>query len=379
MRALLGIIVAMGFFQQRNLTDYWCQDDVISTPCFRNVTSRNRFELILQFLRHNNNELSPPRDNDEHYKLYKIRPFYGALLDKCGKTYKPEQNLALDKAMIAWLGNWSFKVNNPDKPDKFGVKVYETCDSGNGYCYQFEIYRREQRQVSKYGATYDIMMRLMAPLLYQDYWLHIDSYYTSPVLLQDIYYKKTVIKTTKLANGDHMAKTLTRGNLQLIKWRDKRDVLILRSMHNVEFCDVPHGNRNGQTVRKPKAALDYNKYIGAVDRSDQMLQYQAFKWKTLTWWKKVFFHLFNVAVLNAYITYRMKEGNSDPQRFPKKTGCTACRYSQMYSSQSSLRLLYGWRRWTRQTSGTAFPVKRASHWYKEKPHSVICSLQLCDR
>ena len=216
--------------------------------------------------------------------------------------------------MIAWLGNWSFKVNNPDKPDKFGVKVYETCDSGNGYCYQFEIYRGEQRQVSKYGATYDIVMRLMAPLLYQGYWLYIDSYYTSPVLLQDIYYKKTVIKTTKLANGDHMAKTLTRGNLQLIKWPGKRDVLILRSMHNAEFCDVPHGNRNGQTVRKLKAALDYNKYIGAVDRSDQMLQYQAFKWMTLTWWKKVFFHLFNVAVLNAYITYRMKEGNLDPQR-----------------------------------------------------------------
>ena len=296
--------------------------------------------------------------------------------------------------MIAWQGNLSFKVYNPDKPDKFGVKVYEICDSGNGYCYQFEIYTGKQHQVSKHGATYDIVMRLMAPLLNQGYRLYIDNYYTSPVLLQDLYYKKTVacgtlrsnwkgvptvIKTTKLAKGDHMAMTLTGGNLQLIKWRDKRDVLILTSMHNAEFCDVPHGNRNGEAVRKPKAVLDYNKYMGAVDRSDQMLQYQAFKRKTEVVEKGIFSPLQLGCSKCIYHIPNESGKCRSPTCFPEKTGCAACRYSQRCSSQSSPGFLYVRRRWLRQTSGTAFPVKSASHWYKEIPHSAMCSLQLCHR
>ena len=391
MRAFLGIIVAMGLVQQRNLTDYWCQDDVISTPFFRSVMSRNRFKLILQFLHLNNNELSLPRDNDEHDKLFKIRPFYDALLDKCGRMYIPDKNLALDEAMIAWRGNLSFKVYNPDKPDEFGVKVYEICDSGNGYCYQFEIYTGKQHQVSKHGATYDIVMRLMAPLLNQGYRLYIDNYYTSPILLQDLYYKKTVacgtlrsnrkgvptvIKTTKLAKGDHMAMTLTGGNLQLIKWRDKRDVLILTSMHNAEFCDVPHGNRNGEAVRKPKAVLDYNKYMGAVDRSDQMLQYQAFKRKTLKWWKKVFFHLFNLAVLNAYIIYRAKVENADPQRvFRRKLAAQlVATHRGVRLNQAPASCTFGGDDYAR-LQGRHFPSKvPATHTRKYRTRlCVVCS------
>ena len=99
-------------------------------------------------------------------------------------------------------------------------------------CYQFEIYTRKQHQVSKHGATYDIVMRLMAPLLNQGYRLYIDNYYTSPVLLQEFYYKKTVacgtlrsnrkgvptvIETAKLAKGDHMAMTLSGGQFAVDK------------------------------------------------------------------------------------------------------------------------------------------------------------------
>ena len=58
MRAFLGIIVAMGLVQQRHLTDYWSQDDIINTSFFRNLMARNRFKLNLQFHHLNNSELS---------------------------------------------------------------------------------------------------------------------------------------------------------------------------------------------------------------------------------------------------------------------------------------------------------------------------------
>ena len=45
------------------------------------------------------------------------------------------------------------------------------------------------------------------------------------------------------------------------------------------------------------------KHKTGVDRSDQMLSYYAFESKTIKWWKKLFFHLFNLTVVNAHILY----------------------------------------------------------------------------
>jgi len=49
--------------------------------------------------------------------------------------------------------------------------------------------------------------------------------------------------------------------------------------------------------------LDYNKYKIGVDRSDQMLSYYSFERKTIKWWKKLFFHLFDLAIVNAHILH----------------------------------------------------------------------------
>jgi len=49
--------------------------------------------------------------------------------------------------------------------------------------------------------------------------------------------------------------------------------------------------------------MDYNKYKTGVDRSDQMLSYYSFERKTIKWWKKLFFHLFDLGVVNAHILH----------------------------------------------------------------------------
>jgi hypothetical protein len=41
--------------------------------------------------------------------------------------------------------------------------------------------------------------------------------------------------------------------------------------------------------------------VTGVDRSDHMFSYYTFARKTVTWWKKLFFYLLNLAVVNAHI------------------------------------------------------------------------------
>jgi len=53
---------------------------------------------------------------------------------------------------------------------------------------------------------------------------------------------------------------------------------------------------------KLAAVLDFNKCTG-VDRSDQMPSYYSFESKTIKCWKKLFFHLFDLVVVNAHILH----------------------------------------------------------------------------
>lgn len=45
--------------------------------------------------------------------------------------------------------------------------------------------------------------------------------------------------------------------------------------------------------------------MGGVDRSDQMVSYATFSARTLKWWKRVIFHVVSLAVLNAYLCYKL--------------------------------------------------------------------------
>ena len=95
--------------------------------------------------------------------------------------------------MIPFRGKVHFKVYNPDKPKKYGVKSYQLCDSNNGYCCMFEIYTGVNPDPpSAKDKMYDLVMRLMQPYLNVGSCLYADNYYTSPTLFTGLYRLNTV-------------------------------------------------------------------------------------------------------------------------------------------------------------------------------------------
>lgn len=61
--------------------------------------------------------------------------------------------------------------------------------------------------------------------------------------------------------------------------------------------------KSGEKVLKSISILDYNKNMGAVDKSDMILSTTETVRKTIKWYKKTFSHLFHITVLNASILY----------------------------------------------------------------------------
>src|SRR5271154_4036107 len=56
---------------------------------------------------------------------------------------------------------------------------------------------------------------------------------------------------------------------------------------------------------KPASVLLYNKSMGAVDESDKCVKpYESVR-KSYKWYKKVYFHLVDIAVYNSLIIFKM--------------------------------------------------------------------------
>ena len=206
----------------------------------------------------------------------------------------------------------AFRVYNPDKPDRFGMKVFELCDSETSYCCNFEFYTGK-KTCSAGGATFDLVDKLIARYINNGRPLIVDNYFTSPDLFMHLNDHKTLACVTMRLNRKNgppkLKKTsaLTNGTLNLLCFFDKK-VNILTTTHDDSMMTTGKINPvTHEPITKLTAVAQYSKFIGAVNRSDQMIAYNAFKRRTLKWWKKAFLHMYMLAVLNAYIQHKIAD------------------------------------------------------------------------
>ncbi len=68
-----------------------------------------------------------------------------------------------------------------------------------------------------------------------------------------------------------------------------------------------------ETIKKPHMVEDYNKHMGGVDMSDQFVLYYGYAHRNNKWWKRVFFHLLDLCIVNAHILYNLTTDKPLPQ------------------------------------------------------------------
>ena len=54
-------------------------------------------------------------------------------------------------------------------------------------------------------------------------------------------------------------------------------------------------------IPRPIAIEKYNQFMCGVDKSDQYLAYHNVLQKTVRYWKTLFYHMIDVAVVNAFV------------------------------------------------------------------------------
>ena len=324
------LMLSMSMIHQPDMREYWSTDQVTSTPFFPSVMSRNRFSLLLTFLNFSKNSGFIPHGEDGYDPLYKLGTIYHDIIHLFATNYYPTKNIAIGEGIVPWRDS---KVSNPYKTDKFGMRIYQLRDE-TGYCCKYELSTGRPSGVSKHGATYDLCMRMMERYLNRGHCLYVDKFYTSPVLFSHLYQQGTgacgtlritrkhvpnIIKFEKPAKGEILV--VNNGPLMIMKYQDRHqpEMVMCSTLHRGVRVDSGKANsENDQTIQKPDAVLDYNEQMRSLYRSDQLVQYLGMKRRTITWYKKVIFHLLDLCAVQAYIIYKMKTEKPVPHRTFRK-------------------------------------------------------------
>lgn len=309
----LGIIILMGLNKQPTYDCYWSRSKLYGVQLIQDAMSRNRFEEILRFFHLADNDNSDPTD-----RLAKINPLI-KLVAKNFEKYTPGEKVVIDESLVRHRGRTILRQYIPDKKSKYGLKFYKIC-SPEGYTWRFKLYRGKGDTGSNLPHAEAVVLSLMEGLLNEGRTLYIDNFYSSVPLAKGLLQKSTYVCGTlrknrkflpqevigkKLKKGETHGKQ-TQNGLKIIKWMDKREVLMLTTDPNHSLAKVATGkkNRGGVVVEKPLCILDYNTTKQGVDISDQMNAYYSTLRKTRKWYKKAAFELlFGTSITNAYVLF----------------------------------------------------------------------------
>ena len=73
-------------------------------------------------------------------------------------------------------------------------------------------------------------------------------------------------------------------------------------------------HESGQAI-KPRIVEDYNAYMGFVDNTDRMVNSYGIARRTWKWTKKLFFHLTDMTILNAFLINKSCGGKMTHKNF----------------------------------------------------------------
>ncbi|XP_018396876.1 PREDICTED: piggyBac transposable element-derived protein 4-like [Cyphomyrmex costatus] len=252
-----AMFILMGITKKPTIEMYWSKDPMIETPFFSKCM---------------------PLINSK-------RPVIDHFNDRFQNIYRPAKNICIDESLMKWQGRLSFKQFNRNKRARFGIKLYETCDSKNGYVYNFKIYvgkeSNDSNQKSALGVSGNVVL---GDLGGQGRTLYVDNWYSSPWLFQKLHNEKTNVCGIVRANRKHLPKvdkkkfekgemkTFSSSLMTYVVWKDKKLVTMLSTKHSPEMITTDKvDQRTKMHVQKPNLVLDYNNNMGGVDLCDQCI------------------------------------------------------------------------------------------------------------
>ena len=300
---------------------HWATGKEYSNDAFNKAMTHKRFQLIQKYF-HAFNKKAIPKNNKD--RLLLVRPVMDFIRKRCHTVYEPDKNLSLDEGLLPFKGRLNFRVYNPKKPDKYGIKFYMLAESKNGYVLDFIPYAGTKKEIK------DIVSELVKKYYHKGYRLFMDNFYNGVELTDELYDNKVhtcgtlrlsrvgIPKAlTKLKNKKMTVNSLNfrrRGNTFIICWQDQRLVTMISNLLPGAATEKVvkrkrirrKGGNTGLHTREldaPVCIKHYNDFMAGVDLFDQKMRYYNICRRSAKWTVKFLLFILQLALQNAHILY----------------------------------------------------------------------------
>lgn len=321
----LGTILEMGIVKEPRIENYWSHDPLLGSPVIPKHISLRRFWSIWSSLHVVDNSTLSPGDG----LSAKIKPVLNILEDTFFINYSPGQELCVDEAMVKYKGKVKKgRVKMPKKPIKNGFKIWCCCDSSNGYLCSFQVYEGRPtnpitgKKISEKGLTMRVVRDLLSPFRGLNHVVYLDNFFTSVPLVKALRKWKIFTAGTIQRRSAEFPKGLKQvqpplgsydcesvDGTSFYVFHDRTLVSFVSNAHPLtmegKVARLPPNSRVLRYQKVPPVLPSYNKFMGAVDRLNQMRKTYGFDRKSRRYWIRTFMTFFDFAVINAYIMYKL--------------------------------------------------------------------------
>ncbi|XP_066250972.1 piggyBac transposable element-derived protein 4-like [Euwallacea similis] len=174
MRKFFGLLLHMGTIKLNRINDCWKKHYMFNLKCFSIFMSRNRFLLILRCL-----QFGDIGSEQSRTQCGKIQPLVDFFNSKMTEIYYPGRELSIDESMVFWRGRLKFRPCVKGKIYKFGIKMYQLCES-NGAVLKTIVYTGSACvELSGPNHTQKVVLELLKDHLNNGHSLYMDNYYNS--------------------------------------------------------------------------------------------------------------------------------------------------------------------------------------------------------
>ena len=212
--------------------------------------NRDRFQLINSF-----NHFADIETVDTSDPLYKIKDLIRMVNERNQAVLKPGKCNVVDETMKHWRGRLRFRVYNPMKANKYGMKIYKftTVDS---FVLNSKVYcGAENRNERDPPVSEAVVMDLMENYLDKGRTVYADNFFSGIPLVgalanRSTYYCGTVRKDRRGLPENVSRASLKRGEIagsqcqhgtKVLNWRDKRNVMMITNVRHHDETLGPAG------------------------------------------------------------------------------------------------------------------------------------------
>lgn len=318
----LGIIILMGIHRLPWIRNYWSTDSLLGVPLVRQAMSLNRFWQIRTNLHLVDNSTIHGKSSASS----KIKPLIDCLNDTFLKRYNPGQELSVDESMVKYKGHCRGKVRMPKKPIKLGFKIWCCSCACCGYLCRFQVYDGKPcdpvtgKGVSEKGLVKRVVTDLVAPFAGQNHVVYCDNYFSSGPLVDmllemKIFLAGTIkrtaagfpssLKTIVPPRGSYVSESVD--GKQYFVFNDRKVVSFVTNVFPERMDSMVVRLQHDGVMREqsvPPLLPAYNKYMCAVDVTDQLKKAYGYDRKSVRPWLRLFFAGLDFAINNAHILYK---------------------------------------------------------------------------